>query len=81
MNHAMFRYVMYDLFEGGGEFNFFFETFESFLLDNYSATRCSFIVPLVVWYVMETLLLVFVILLLTDSLSYSHKYKQHNGGV
>ena len=87
MNHAMFRYVMYDLFEGGGKFNFFFETFESFLLDNknrqisfYSATRSSFIVPLVVWYVMETLLLVFVILLLTDSLSYSHKYKQHNGG-
>ena len=51
----MFRYVMYDSFEGSGEFNFFFETFESFLLDNknrqisfYSATRCSFIVRLVV---------------------------------
>ena len=60
MNHAMFRYVMYDSFEGGGEFNFFFETFESFLLDNknrqisfYSATRCSFIVLLVIWYVMR----------------------------
>ena len=24
MNHVMFRYVMYDSFEGGGKFNFFF---------------------------------------------------------
>ena len=47
MNHAMFRYVMYDSFEGGGEFNFF-RNIRIILLDNKTVEFLSTLLHVVV---------------------------------